>query len=212
MPWIILFLFLVPLYGQTQATTSDGRAVILNEDGTWAYVPKVEPGEFTFRKTYWGMSRDEVKATEDIKVSREESTDIAYIGKVSNLDTAIIYYFAAQKLVKAGYWIMQKHSNENDYIRDYAVMKNALNEKYGTPTIDETEWKNTLYAHDKEKFGFAVGLGHLQFWSFWETDATKILLRLTGDNYEIALRLEYESKQLAPLLKAESKKESLSEF
>ena len=35
MPWIFLFLFLVPVYGQTVATTEDGGQVMLFQDGTW---------------------------------------------------------------------------------------------------------------------------------------------------------------------------------
>ena len=35
MPWIFLFLFLVPAYGQTIATTEDGEKVMLFQDGTW---------------------------------------------------------------------------------------------------------------------------------------------------------------------------------
>jgi len=35
MSWIILLLFLVPLYGQTIATTEDGQKVLLMDDGTW---------------------------------------------------------------------------------------------------------------------------------------------------------------------------------
>jgi len=212
MSWIILLLFLVPLYGQTQATTSDGRAVILKEDGTWAYVPKVEPGEFTFRQTFWGMNRDAVKATEVIEIDSEQDDWLAYKGQVANLDTFIIYYFVANKLVKSRYAIIEKHSERNDYIRDYLNTKRALTDKYGHPIKDETNWKNRLYADDKEQFGFAVSLGHLQLWATWETDATEILLTLKGDNYQISLMADYMSKQLRPLREAESKKESLSDF
>ena len=91
-------------------------------------------------------------------------------------------------------------------------MKTALTDKYGPPNQAETQWKNTLYADDKEKFGFAVSLGHLLFWADWETDATQILVRLTGDNYKISLILDYESKKLSSLLKAQNKSKSLSEF
>ena len=35
MPWIFLFLFLVPAYGQTIATTETGEKVMLFQDGTW---------------------------------------------------------------------------------------------------------------------------------------------------------------------------------
>ncbi len=212
MPWIILLLFLVPLYGQTIATTSDGRAVILKEDGTWAYQQTVEPGEFTFRQTYWGMSRDEVKASEDVKVAQEGDNIIAYQGTVSNLDTLIAYHFVSNKLVRSGYVILEKHSNENDYLRDYFVMKDALSDKYGPPAVDETKWNNTLYSGDREKFGFAVMIGHLRLWANWETEATKIFLLLAGDNYKINLRLDYSSIALRPMIEAESKKESLSEF
>jgi len=213
MPWIILFLFLVPAYGQTIATTPDGRSVILKEDGTWIYQPAVEPGEFTFRQTYWGMSRAQVEATESGKtVDTGQDNAIAYQGKVASLDAYTIYYFVADKLVKTRYAIVEKHSNRNDYIEDYSVVQKALTDKYGTPKTKEVQWKNRLYQDDQEEYGFAVSLGHLQFWSSWETEPTDILLRLWGDNYQIKLMADYESKRLRPMLEAENKKESLSEF
>ena len=210
--WLLIFLmFLAPLYGQT-VTTSDGRSVILKEDGSWAYTQTVEPGEFTFRQTYWGMNREAVKATEGSKFARDQGALTAYEGKISNLGALIVYQFASDKLVGAAYSITEQHSNKNDYIKDYSVMRNALNDKYGSPLIDENQWKNSLYADDRENFGLAVSLGHLQYWSTWETDSTKMFLLLAGDNFKISLKLNYSSTALRPMAEAEKKKESLSEF
>jgi hypothetical protein len=199
--------------GQQNATTPDGRTVILKADGTWEYVRETAaPTEYTFRNTSWGMTRKEVKTSELNEIAREEDNYISYKGKVLGLDCFIIYYFAGDILIRSQYAIVEQQSNENDYLRDYAKIQRAIKDKYGEPDSDGSNWKNTLYENNPAYLGLAVSLGHLTFGSDWSSGSTLIRLRLSGDNHKINLTADYASAELRALEEVEEQEKSRSEF
>lgn len=61
---------------------------------------------------------------------------------------------------------------------------------------DETFWKNDLYKDDYSHWGTAISMGHLIYYSSWETDSTEINNMLMGDNFNISCIVEYRSKNL----------------
>ena len=71
---LLLVLAIAPLtFAQTIATTSDGKTVVLKDDGTWSYVPTAAQATATdFRNTAWGMSSTRVKALEASKPVQEK--------------------------------------------------------------------------------------------------------------------------------------------
>ncbi len=156
-----------------------------------------ENGEYDFRKTNWGMGKEEVKATEDKKPDYEENNSLGYDVKIDGDDYYCGYNFLKNKLYNSGYASTETHTNKNLYIDDYKKLKDILIKKYGKPKSDlGTFWKNDLYKDDKSQWGFAVSLGHLVYGARWETPTTKITLALKGDNYKIMLILGYNSKEL----------------
>jgi len=145
--------------------------------------------KYDFRKTNWGMSKEQVKATENKKPNLEEDNVLAYKVKINGDDYFCAYSFLKDKLHNAGYAIAEKHTNRNLYIDDYKKLKELLIKQYGRPLTDRTTW-------DRSEWGFAVSLGHLSYGATWETSATYITLGLNGDNYKINLLLAYDSKEL----------------
>ena len=95
-----------PLFADQQATTTDGRSVQLNDDGTWQYIYAEPPNisqDFTFRKTRWGMTKDRVKLSEPTMVYREKirsngQEGIYYKSIVNNMNVLILYEFTQGKL------------------------------------------------------------------------------------------------------------------
>ena len=49
---------------------------------------------YDFRKTRWGASREEVKTSDSFLIARETNNSIIYTGKVANMKTLIVYFFA----------------------------------------------------------------------------------------------------------------------
>jgi hypothetical protein len=154
--------------------------------------------KYDFRETNWGMSKEQVKATEDKKPDIESDGMLAYEETTSGKNFVYIYFFSEDKLhTTSGSISTGEHTNKNIYIDDYEELKETLTKKYGKPTLDKVTWKNDLYKNDEQDWGTAISVGHLAYEASWETSTTKIDLSLKGaDNYRIYLILVYKSKEL----------------
>ncbi len=168
--------------------------------------------QYDFRKVRWGMSRDEVKASEPNKLEDKNDTMIAYRYKVAGMESRTVYVFTKEKLVQAGYTFVEKHSNLNIHISDYGKIKEILIQKYGLPTMDQQLWYNDLYKDYPQKWGFAVSISHLDYYSSWENETTRIILALAGENYEVLHRVSYESKDFIHLREDEEQKKKQEDF
>lgn len=211
---LVIFLWTTLGFAQQNATTDDGKKVLLKKDGTWEYT-KDEPKKtttFDFRKVAWGMSKKQVKATESNMVVVDNDSVLAYTGRVSGKKALISYSFTNSKLVQAIYVFLTDHTNKNDYIVDYENVKETLTNKYGTPKSDDVDWRNDLYKSDDSEWGFAISLGHLNYRSNWETESSEITLLLTGENYKIQLITKYASKQFEGLEETARQKKINIEF
>ena len=198
--------------GDIEAVTIDGKSVLLHESGKWEFNEKVEKKSvFSFRKTHWGMSKSQVKKTETGKIVRDDNV-LGYKGNIAGLDTVIAYIFVDDKLVRAKYIFIEKHSNKNDYINDYSSIQKILNKKYGKPADDKTYWKNDLYKDNYQGWGMALAVGHLTKYSNWKVSDTEVWLSLNGDNYEVSHSAEYSSVKLAVLESAKSEESAAEQF
>lgn len=168
--------------------------------------------EFSFRKTTWGMSIEEVKSSEPLKIAQEDENLLGYKTSVIGKNVFVAYFFIENQLIRARYVLAESHTNKNDYIADYNDFKEILTKKYGKPKRDETLWKNNLYKDDYSSWGSAIGMGHLVYLSTWETSNTEINNLLTGDNFDISCVIEYRSKKLKEIEKKAQEKRALDAF
>lgn len=165
--------------------------------------------EKDFRKATWGMSKQEVIKSEGKKPKQTADNVIVYNDNIAGLSCYAGYIFTENKLTRGSYIFTVKHSNNNDYIADYENIKNLLKKKYGEPEADSIVWKNDLFRSEHQQWGTAISIGHLVYYSTWETENTSVELSLTGENYKMEFRLDYMSKQLKDLEKGAKEKEAL---
>lgn len=149
-----------------------------------------------FRKAKWGMSKLQIKKIESAELVAEAEDVILYSSKLASLETDVGYSFVGGKLIVGSYRLTEKHTNKNDYIRDYETLKGLLTKKYGSPIVDKITWKNDLYKGDIQDYGMAISIGHLTYFCKWTTDRTEIIFVLYGDNYEVSNALKYSSIEL----------------
>ena len=169
--------------------------------------------EMTFRKTTWGMSLEQVKASESLEIFEQMGGDaLAYKVTVAGKDMLLGYIFIDDQLVRAKYLLIEPHINMNDYITDYSDLKRILEKKYGRPEYDKIFWKNDLLKNSYSKWGIAVSAGHLVYLSKWETLCTKISLALTGDNAEIDCFIIYTGKNFVKLIEKFKDQKRLDSF
>ena len=169
--------------------------------------------KYDFRKTNWGMSKEQVRATEDKEPDFKDDNGLGYDIKINGDDYYCSYSFLEDKLYNGGYASTEIHTNENLYIDDYEELKETLIKKYGKPKSDlGTFWKNDLYKDDKSQWGFAISIGDLVYGARWETPTTIITLMLRGDNYKILLILSYYSKELEEWVKQIKEEKAKEDF
>ena len=167
---------------------------------------------YDFRKTKWGMSKQEVLASETLKPVSEREESLIYMSVVLHKKVLIGYSFIQNKLFRATYLLRERHTNQNDFIEDYDDFKEMLTKKYGRPKKDNIIWRNNLFKNDSSEWGTAIGFGHLVYACEWETNSTKILCLLNGDNFKISLGVGYESKELKLINKKQEEKKALDLF
>jgi hypothetical protein len=150
-----------------------------------------EETKYDFRKTNWGMSKEQVKATEDNKLSYEDNNILGYEMYIYEKYSWCAYYFLEDKLYQGRYTLNNViHTNFNDYKYDYELFKGILIKKYGKPKI----MGSVSSSGSESEFS--------DYWVSWETSTTKIELILTGDNiYALKLFLSYTSKELEEWVK-----------
>lgn len=167
---------------------------------------------FDFRKTTWGMTKEQVKIAETKKLEAEREDRLGYLDDMVGKKVTIVYVFTENKLSRGSYVFDLQHTNQNLFINDYEEIKHLLSEKYGPPNEDDSLWANNLYKDDPQHWGLAVSMGHLRYRSSWETETTRIFLSLGGDNFKISLITQYVGKAWETLERQSQKEKSLSNF
>jgi hypothetical protein len=166
-----------------------------------------------FRKTSWGMTREQVKGLESSKLVKEDEHGLFYRSELSGFGEVMIgYIFAQGKLVRASYLSEVRHTNQNAFIEDFGKIKPNLIEKYGKPESDDVIWMDDLYRDDPDNWGMAVSTGHLVYEAVWNTKTTKVLEKLKGDNFDVTLMVQYSSLELIGLEEAKDKEKQKSEY
>jgi len=158
------------------------------------------------------MSIAEVKASEPLTVAKEEENLVAYKTSIIGKDVFVVYLFTDDQLTRAKYVLAESHSNRNDFITDFNDFNKILKKKYGNPSKDEVLWRNDLYKDDYSDWGTAISMGHLLYFSTWETKDTEIASILTGENFDITCAIEYNSRSLEELEKKAKEKKAMDAF
>lgn len=156
-----------------------------------------EGGEFSFRKTTWGMSREQVKASEDSAPTGERPDVITYRGEVEGIPVIVGYLFDGDKLIKAGYLMQGSYEDPNSYISDYYKVKDFLINEHGTPAQDEVVWGEGEEVEDPGKFGESVCGGKLRYSTIWADSVTLIRESLDGEDGKCKHGVMFESVELS---------------
>lgn len=161
----------------------------------------VHAEEYNFRKTRWGMSQEQIMDSEESDNYLRNQKSLLYTVQVLEKAMLAEYYFVENKLVRAGYTLAESHIVDTKYVGDYGEIKEVLNRKYGDPKEDRVVWKNDYFKSNPQQWGTAVSVGHLSFFSVWETDSTIIAASLTGGDFKFSCKVVYQSKELMHLEK-----------
>ena len=91
---------------------------------------KVSWGEsYDFRNTRWGMSEEEVIASETIKPIEHNAEMVKYKTQILGKNVELLYLFAQNKLIGSSYKLDENYLNSDHFRRTYFEFKKALKEK-----------------------------------------------------------------------------------
>jgi len=201
----MLSIFLSPAFvsAKQYGTTDSGKRIVLNDNSKWAYVKtiKAKDAPFGFRKTNWGMTKEQVKKAEESPVvfegwnDTDDATIIYYKEKVFLFECFITYIFKQEKLVKGRYSFDPNNGNDNEYFPDFDTISAALTAKYGDAIEDSILWSDSSYVEEPKKWGLALREGKLEILRTWETKKTIITLSLFSLEDNITFQAEYRDKK-----------------
>jgi hypothetical protein len=216
---LIASLFVVPTtIANNDAFSNSGKKGISQRNAPGEYTKEdsyqAEANRFNFRKTAWGMSPAEVKASESAEFQGYSKKDkmMFFSGQVASMPALIGYIFADDKLNSGAYVFEGKHTNSNKYLDDFTKLEEMLVQKYGNPQKDKTTWSSDLFKDNPQHWGMAVSMGYLSHSILWETASTTILLSLSGDNFKVTLQIFYLPKGQLDILQQMSRKTNASDF
>ena len=167
---------------------------------------------YNFRHTKWGMTPEEVIASETMTPTAKDEKMIKYKTQILDKKVELHYLFAQNKLIGASYKLDENYLNSERFIKTYARFKEELIKKYGTPSKEITHWKNDAFKSDRSKWGIALSLGYLEYFTFWETPATTVSCGLKEDNYYVLCSVDYWSMEFSNLLDKNKNEEKPNPF
>lgn len=130
-----------------------------------------------FRNADWGMSLEEVKASEIQRPTLETQNTLDYTDTVAGFYVYINYLFKNDKLVRAGMVFPEKRKDNNQFVEDYEKLKGMLTKTHGDPVIDEVKIIKGGPV-DSSKLADAVCAGNAVYGSQWNLPRTTIRLVL----------------------------------
>ena len=183
---LLVLVFVISIFGQAKLSWSEN---------------------YTFRYTRWGMTAEEVIASESMLDPIQKSEHIIkYKTQVLGKNVELVYLFFQNQLTGSSYQLDENYLNSKHFITSYRKFKSALTRKYGPAKVEQTNWQNDALRNISSKKGLALSLGHVEYFSSWETPSTTISCSLKEDNYYILSSVIYRSKEFS-VLQQESKKE-----
>ena len=166
---------------------------------------------YDVRNVYWGMTMDQVQASESAKPELPVPHILLYKHvQVAGVDTWISYEFIDNKLASVMYWPYPSGKDTKESVEDGIIWAKRLAEKYGPSSqkIDYPKGKQNVTG--KRLFDLLNGNEESTF--YWTTERTIIELRIFGLDELIQTSLRYNDITAVKALNARRAAERNKEF
>ena len=185
---LVLTLFIISCSGggEQPAQEDTGKEIADTEE-----VKHTERPPFDFRKTRWGMSREEVMKAEVDGPQFETENSVEYVRFIGDLHAQTNYKFQDDKLIRGGYYFPTEYEDKNEYIETYEHLKERMIKAKGSPVIDRVVQLDPSVEIDPEKKGQAVCDGKLIYGTQWNYPGSDIQLVFRGDGTNCYLTITF---------------------
>ena len=151
--------------------------------------------KYDFRKAHWGMSKQEVKDSEDGEPALEKENNLEYSTVMFEVQFQIGYTFFNDELIRAGFLMLTKPETNEEYVEKYNQLKKELTKINGEPVIDTKQSIDPSKTVAEDKKADAVCNGDMLYATQWDLPHTDIQLVLRGDKSECVLTVLYLSEE-----------------
>ncbi len=157
--------------------------------------PAGQTEEFDFRRTLWGMTPEEVRASETKAILRGETeASLLFQDEVAGAEARIIYLFDEGGLVRGVCAL--SGTNQDEIIGDYYSLRHFLTGIHGEPAKEEMNLRKKVVAAELDPADHAALLSLVQAGgaepvAIWQTDSSDIYLLLTEKDGRAAVEAHY---------------------
>jgi len=161
--------------------------------------------DFNFRNTRWGMSKEDVLASESEEPVVQTDTQIGYFTKILDKNIYVAFIFANDRLVSTLYALRDTRENLDDFFKDFEDFKQILVMKYGEPNAGQGDvWVDPssgdedglqVLLSDPKKYEEALKQGEILHAALWKTEDTwiKVTLSKMMEGHACGVTIEYKS-------------------
>lgn len=153
--------------------------------------------EFDLRSVRWGMSQDEVRASESLSPKEAHKDGLVYFTKLGDMDTVLAYLFRDDRLVAVAYTMLTNYSADySACVRDFELVKGKLSSKYGTPGAEDDRkvWKDRSAESDPSLWPAAVATGNLSLYAQFLSERTLVRQSLKSENGIVVMTIGYADR------------------
>jgi hypothetical protein len=163
--------------------------------------------DYDFRNTRWGMSKEDVLASESGEPVVQTDTQIGYFTQIVDKNIYMAFVFDNEQLVSALYALRDMRENLDDSFKDFEDFKKILTMKYGESNAGEGDvWADPSRGDedglkalllDRSKYEEALKQGEILHAAMWKTDKTwiKVALSKMMEGHTCGVTVEYKSIQ-----------------
>jgi len=161
--------------------------------------------DYDFRNTRWGMSKEDILASEAGEPVAQADTQIGYFTKILDKNIYVAFIFAKDQLISALYALRDMREKLDDSFGDFADFKQILTMKYGEPNAGQGDvWANPSFGDeddlkalllDRPKYAEALKQGQILHAAMWKTEKTwiKVALSKMMEGHTCGVTVEYTS-------------------
>jgi len=180
------------IFGTVMLTGCGGKEKPVTENKTSG-----EAAVAGFRSAQWGMTIDEVKKGEKLKLVKEDSTVLIYSGDIYGKQGEVFYSFDESGTLFSGTVKFKvSASDPDDAVAAYNTVKSALVKELGSPSVDEVLLLDSTETDDLKMPGSGVTTGNKIFTADWnDKQGSQIGIILSKpQNSELSLGVVYQRK------------------
>ncbi len=147
-----------------------------------------------FREGFWGDSLADVKKKEGKADEFNIDGIYAFTTYVAGFECLAAYRFTDDKLTSGKYVFL--NNTADNCIRNYEKLSHLLMKKYGEPAANNKQNLAESYERRIYTDGELVRRGKMKFETYWVTPFSMVAISLDGEQYQVALSIEYYSNKL----------------